>query len=404
MIDFQTVIMKQRFFLTILTALLLWAGCKKIDLDDPVDGTPVFTASFSVDGIPKNIAAGVDQYYMFTEYEKGPDDVYVFSGRLQPKDSCGVNCGDMLTIRFRDFQRVVQGSPDVEMALAPGDYFIKTLPVTDTQWLYDTTRFYTVHFDAASSISSGPVSYVWEFGGLGSGQGISSLFIFDDLSQPVPVTLSIASNNSNCSSSQTRMVSKTSGMEPSCSVKILAVQDSAINTLILLSTDVAGTPPFQYAWSTGDSTDQISVFTNPASNNASVTLTDANGCVAAASVSFVNFQGSVFSYCSADFNYAIEDSFLVDSTLVQVPGDSLQLSRVEVEYQPAGSGQLFRSDLAKQTAGAFFEILSAEDYDDNEKGERTKKLKIRFSCLLKNASGEVLNISNGEAVIGVAFP
>lgn len=398
--------MKRQIFICILPVLLLLAGCNKIDLDDPVDGTPVFRAAFTANGFPKLIEAGAEGYYMFTEYERGADGVYVFTGRLQQTDSCGNTCGDVLTIRIRDFQQVLQGLPIVEEALKPGDYLFQTQSVTDTQWVYDTTFLYAVQFDASGSVTPPGVSlYSWSFGGSPFGQGVNASFVFDDLSQPVPATLSIASNNLNCSSTQTRLVQKNAGGAVPCSVMVTAAQDSTFNSLINLTAAPQGTPPFTYAWTTGDSTDQISFFTNPASlNTAGVTLTDANGCTSQASLSFVNLQGTTFNYCSASFSYDVQELLQVDSTEVVDPGDSLQFSKVTIEYQPAGSSQRYRSDLAEQPGNAFFTILSVENYDDNEQGQRTKKLKIAFGCQLKNQAGEVIMLSNGEAVIGVAYP
>ena len=66
------------------------------------------------------------------------------------------------------------------------------------------------------------------------------------------------------------------------------------------------------------------------------------------------------------------------------------------------NGNKYSSDLLNQSSGTDFEIVSVEDYKDNELSEKTKKVKIRFNCRVTNGTSSI-DITNGEAVIAVAY-
>jgi hypothetical protein len=73
---------------------------------------------------------------------------------------------------------------------------------------------------------------------------------------------------------------------------------------------------------------------------------------------------------------------------------------VEVTWKDP-QGRSFSTNGAFPRATDFFEILETASYEANEKGEPTKKMKIRFSCTLSDGS-KVIHIDNAEAVIGVS--
>jgi len=125
---------RQIKYIAILAAAL-FGGCQKLDLDPQVDGTPVFSANITLNGVTKEWQAGVGGYYLFTSFEKGADEVYVFKGQLK-KDSCSTGaCGESLTVKIRDVQLTLNGLPDVVQALAPGNYPYQLPAAADTLWV-----------------------------------------------------------------------------------------------------------------------------------------------------------------------------------------------------------------------------------------------------------------------------
>ena len=67
------------------------------------------------------------------------------------------------------------------------------------------------------------------------------------------------------------------------------------------------------------------------------------------------------------------------------------------------NGAVYRSDLQQQPNSNSFVITSVEDYENNENGDKTKKLHVSSNCILYNLNGNTLNFPF-EGVIAVAYP
>jgi hypothetical protein len=387
--------MKRLFFHKLLIASLLFWGCNKLDIGEPTDGTPIFSATFNINNADRTWEAGVDSYYMYASFQKDSNDVFVFSGRLA-KEGCSVNCGEELIIHIRDFQQISgSGSPQIELSLKPGNYGFFAPLTLDTAIIitYDTTRI--LHLDASASVvPNTAVSYLWSIGVTDQLAGqIVDYQLNPATPSAFPVTLNLTSAG-GCTSSQQQTVRQDSSQF--CSVHM--AYDSLNSTLTAIP---GGFPPFQFNWSTGDSLDFIGVNTL-AGATYSVTITDANGCTSSASIGGDPAGGN--DLCVAAFDYFFSNEIGADTTLI-FNGDSLQFATVIIEYVNA-DGIRFRSDLADQdpASDAYFTIVAVEDFDDNEAGQKTKKLTIRFSCRLLGSNGSTLEIKEGKAVFAVAHP
>lgn len=390
----------KKFFYSILILIAGIAGCQKLDVE-PTTGTPVFSVAAEVAGMQKTWQAGVDDYYLFSGFEKDSNDVYVFTGNLR-QTNCPSGCGESFEVKIRDFQQVLQGTPAVMLALQPRDYFFKSPTADIPEWQFDTTVFYRTIFDASASVTTtGAANFNWNFGGLGTASGPSPVFDFDQLDQSIPVTLTLAGNSLACSSFQTRRVQKPTPNSLPCSVQIFAENDAS-GAGTILTAIVAGMTPFSYSWSSGAVAQSILLPPNQ-QPQATVTVTDGQGCTSVSHLSFLNNPGTTPQYCSASFAYEVEKIIEIDSTLQLVPGDSLHFSKISLEYTDA-AGKHYRSDLQDQPVFSFFKILSAEDYDANENGEKTKKLSFLFACRLWSEQGDYLDFQNGTAVMAVAYP
>lgn len=66
------------------------------------------------------------------------------------------------------------------------------------------------------------------------------------------------------------------------------------------------------------------------------------------------------------------------------------------------NGRVYSSEQLIQPQQSKFEIVSVSDYRSNTNGEQTKRVKIKFNCLVKNGT-ETIHLTNGEAVIAVAY-
>jgi hypothetical protein len=81
-----------------------------------------------------------------------------------------------------------------------------------------------------------------------------------------------------------------------------------------------------------------------------------------------------------------------------------EFSKVIIEYTTE-DGTFYSSEKGAQNgSNLYFEVLSVEDYEDSQIGQKTKKLAIRFACQLFNEEGAFFEFSNGEGIIGMAYP
>jgi PKD repeat protein len=396
--------MNRNIFYNIFIIIALAFGCNKVKLD-PVDGNPVFSAEAMFDGQPKSWQAGVDDYYMFSEFEKDDFDVYVFTGRFAKNDS---TFGESLAFYIRDFQQVPSGSPAILDALNPGRVY-GFYNLENTTMVIDTTFHtigWTVNFDASSTIliPNQGANYKWFFGD-GTEDSVSVNQIthtYDSTILNATVSLSVISNNSIASGTIQKTI-ELGQNSPSCDVDLMLNYDPLLlDSTVELIAQPIGIQPFNYSWNSG-SLDSFIVFNSPSGYvSGAVTVTDATGCIVSASMVTEINQGAIPPICVAKFNYDFspEITTVYDTTFIH--GDSLQFSKILIEY--ISDGINYRSDKFLQNPNAFFKIIEVSDYDNNEKGEKTKKMTIEYTCRLWNEFGEYIDVTDGKAVIAVAYP
>ncbi len=381
----------------ILFSTLLISSCKKLDVPDPTDGTPVFTAVLELDGSTKTLEAGVDDYYMFTEFELDTNEVYVYAGRLQ-KENCQDSCGEKLTIKIRD---AAQGNSNIEESLIAGNnYFYYSENNNDIiGWTYDTVFNYNVVFNAgASDFVPNPISpiFSWDMGTGVDIIGDSVAVVYPSLDNASPVTLTLKTNTNNgdsCVSKQTQNIRLNSSER--CSTAIVLDADS---TMALLIAEATGAVPFSYVWSNG-TTFQTNVFQG---NEHTVTVTDKNGCVSTAFIHGDSSPGAVPTICTARFDYSVTKGIAQIDSLPIFANDPLHLSRVTVEYTDGEN--ITYSSANGDNSNAFFKIISVEEYDKNENGQRVKKLVLAINCTLYNPIYGERKLVAEEVVFGVAYP
>lgn len=389
----------------ILIIIVLAGGCRKVDLE-PVDGTPLFMASAKLDGAPHQWQAGVDDFYMFSSFEKDALNVYEFSGSFAKKDSC---CGEIFTIRIRDFQQAGQGLPEIEAALAQDLLFASQTGI-DTLWetKQDTTGW-TTTFNASSSIlPNTPVNYVWSYGD-GKSDTLdqqTTTHFYDDLPTQ-PVTLTVRALNNTCSSSISKQLNLNTNSSPcGLNLNLQFLNPNNPNGGVQIIAQPIGNQPFTYSWSNGTAGSFITIPDTAGIIGASVTVTDATGCVVSSAVNTTLGLGStLLPVCIAKFSNTpvvpqTVDVQVIDSLII---GDSLQFSKVKIEYTDA-AGEFYSSFLGPQDNTAHIQILDVESYEVNEKGEETKKVSLEFNCRLWNELGHFIVVTTGKAVIAVSHP
>lgn len=371
--------MNRLLFLFLLISMI---GCKK---DYPIASseTPVFYFNGTVNGLAVNMAAGVNNYYMYSSYTQDSNYVYNFSGELK-QNNC-LNCNNKIKFQINDYvSSPPNGATQINTSLFPSYY---SMQESDSLTVGSPTE-YAVTFNAISD-SLNNYDYTWDFGDGTSETGtISPAHIYTHPGY-YNACLTINEVNSNCTSTICNQI-KIDVPDATCDVSIV---DSLLSgNTFSFSSNGSGTPS-TYFWDFGDgSTSNLNTishtFSNPGIYKVCLELTTNEGCT-----SYVckNFSTEGFSGCIANFSNNIQGT----------SANPLALSNVVITWTD-NSGNVYASNNSLQTSDSYFQILSVEDYLTNANNEPTKKLHIKFKCSLFNNNNSV-QIDKGDAVIAVSY-
>jgi hypothetical protein len=151
-----------------------------------------------------------------------------------------------------------------------------------------------------------------------------------------------------------------------------------------------GGPVVEYFWNTGDSSSMLVGDSAVWQSDYRVTVTDAGGNTASASLE--NFGAVASGGIIQSVNFSIGAESFFDEFL-----HGISVQWVDNE------GIVWRSDLADQPGWANFQITNREAYEPNELGEPTYKVSFSAHCLLFREGGGVKEFE-GTGVLAIAFP
>lgn len=362
------------FYYIFIPTVLFFFSCKKKDFPDTV--TPVnsdFYFNGTIADSTVSIKSGIDNYYMYSSYTFGSDMLYRFTADLR-QAGC-TNCKNSLQITINDF-RYTSGNEGskIDSALAPKSYPILGTP------------FYAVQF--RSVFNQQASSYEWNFGDNRSSRESNPLHIYNSIGN-YSVSLKI-----NSTSGCQQYISNIEKIRyPFINSKISAISNSA-NAMSFNALISGSSSSYNYYWSFGDG--DTSTLANPAHNyNIAGTYP--------VSLRVVNSQQDTVY---ARYNVATQTNpmpcltnYSIESVTQVV--NPKPLSVVVIKWTDA-NGDVYTSDHVLQPTESYFRILSVEEYDLNEKGERTKRIKVKFSCKVYHGSN-TKQIDNAEAVISVSY-
>ncbi|GAB4498733.1 MAG: hypothetical protein OHK0019_34570 [Saprospiraceae bacterium] len=363
------------FYMKNITALvviaLCWTACKKAEpLPPPVSEDPVFRVTYNQDSTAsQTVTSGQNSVYLFTDFEE--NDFVLCTGSFSKEDCPDGNCPGSLTFIFKslktdDFQ------PNTVFHL--GSFVFENILSGSA----DTT------FLATFSVlpNSGYNSFSWDIDSTFAGAGASIQQEFqDDSPRIVRFT---AQKTSGLTSTVFRKVSLTT---PGASFPSVAIKIEGDSLAYQLTAVIAGPPAASLLWSTGDTLEMFSP----------------------------NFLDSAYSVIVGDFFGNFTEARLQqlspNDLPVQTAGFTYSVQPIIVQGQPGeiiiqwvdAQGRIWRSDREQQPPGAVFELLESEDYEQNERGQDTRKMKVLFDCVLFDEQGNSLPFS-GTGVIAVAHP
>lgn len=366
--------MKQILTYSLIFTLLFLGACKKNKLPEVVDsGPPVFYVKCLVNGVPVNIEAGLNNYVMEPSFYKDNNQLYVYKSEFKQK--CDANiCGYQFTVLINDYKFAdsAGNSMNAEKALVPGSYSFGN---GSSDPLY-----YTATFTPLSPLNA---DYKWYFS---DGSNMSGATVSKTLASNRTYNVSMYNNNSSnsCTISTTHVYNVGNPLQ----THITAINMGGTKYAFSASTSNSG--PYTYLWHFDDGTTSTEAnpehtYPSQAYFTPTLTLTDGNS-----NVCIANYQISPRNNCEANF---VASFIPVKNTAA--------LSNITILVKDQ-AGAIYSSSSVQQLSDSKFEIVSIEDYASSEKGEKTKKIKINFSCKVKDGNNTI-SITNGEAILAAAY-
>ena len=359
-----------------------FSACSQVDIPADENDMPVFTLKGQLNGADWQRSAGEGGLYLYTGYEPDAAGVWWFTGNLAP-EGCP-ECPGRLSIAIQDSE-LRNGSPvPIETALPPGSYAYQSPP--DTQVL----ALNRVQFTANYTGLSPALSYSWDFGDSTFSSEAMPVHDYPDAT-PTTVRLQVTGRN-GCAANYAGEVFPGGGVPGNCRVFLVSSLDST-GQLILQANPVGGVPPYSYLWSNSQNLGELIGVSAP--GNYCITLTDQSGCAVTTCTTVA--AGPQNDICRAGFDYQTSkiDTFQV------VQGNGLR--QVSITYTDF-SGKIFRSDGIRQPVNSLFAIDRNEPYELNEKGDKTRRLSIRFTVRLSANDGSEMDLTGFSGTWGVGYP
>jgi hypothetical protein len=373
----------KRLLYIVPVLVLAFGGCKKHDLPQQEDsGEPVFYAKADVNGTSNaiNVQAGIGGYYMTAGHYQNTDNVYVYQGDLNQK-SCNGNCGYGISIEINDYKVSAVNEPmKPDSGLFVGPYQFNDGNLEPLGYWGTFVPQYTLSL-------SNYWKWTYSDGHVDSLLSPSSSTHYFRNHSKQTVTLKL-DNGTPIQLSNTFKI----GSPLQANIKI----DKTIPADFTFSVIPTATASNFY-WEYGDGSTSQSVQTSPFMNHSYVITTGPGTFVAT-----VHTTNGTDTCVSNVFIYGWPGEYNANftNTFTPVP-NSKKLSSITIKVTDP-NGKVFSSDASDQPSSSNFQIVSIESYKANSGGDNTRKVKIKFSCVVKNGT-ESLNINNGEAVIAVSY-
>jgi PKD repeat protein len=381
--------MKHFKLISFFSIIVLLVSCREKKLPEDIieDNTPVFTLSANIDGTPINIAAGSNNYYLYSNYDLGPNSnpnggPSQFVGALK-QNNCTL-CPNSLEIQFiNNYAFNNLGTNYIDTVLKQSNAYTY---VKDNA----NVSSYNVKFKATPRISLGGniTGYLWEFGDGTTSSDINPTHAYS-LAGAYNVSLSIYSDNFG-SSKVTNQV-KIGLPNNVCQSKIVKDFWLAPNKIKFYKKNT-GVAPFQYTWDFGDGSTSIDStplhqYTgSPSKYKVKLKVIDAN-----ADTAYSEYNTKM------DAAAVVLSNFVVESTIE----NPFKSSRAIVNWTDA-NGVVYTSKHSSQPNASNFEIVSTENYVVNENGQSTKKVHVKFNCKVYNGALS-LSMNNVDVIIAVAY-
>ncbi|HRG58799.1 MAG TPA: PKD domain-containing protein [Bacteroidia bacterium] len=387
--------MMKRFYTAIILFVLLGFlhACKKKELPETENYDPVFMLESTVNGNKVALAAGKDNYYMYTSYQLDNLGINVLKGTLRSKQ-CEA-CNHEFSIEYRDsYYRnnlIINNIADV---LKQGHYnFFNGVDTSGQSTANGTSINFTAYVPPGSNYT-----YNWNFG-----DGVTSTLVNPTHQYTEPADYNVCLTVSSAGY-PSKTVCNVISMDTMCRIQFN--QTSSQNLVNFYTIGGANS----YAWNFGDTTAiQLSGSTiSHTYNQAGIyrvvmkdTLSGLNcGNVFQKDILIGSFNGNELA---AGFNYTTTQI----TPLNPLPVDS-GFRKVTINYTSANGIKYstYNPYVAHNQINNTFVVTKAEPYQNNSAGQKTYKMEGNFKAWFYNVnnSNDSIYIETNKFIMGVAFP
>jgi chitodextrinase len=331
----------------------------------------VYFVRGEVNGRTVNLEAGINSYYMFTEYARDTASAMQFRGSLRQRD-CPNGCEETFEVSLRDYQK--NGA-----VFVPDSVLKKGM-----RPFFESDQFIWVQY--ISIFNKQVASVHWDFG---DGSTSANLNPIHKYLAPAYYNVCLTEGSSNgCSGSVCNRESIRPGKS---SVGIQAASTSP--RTVAFSQVANGTAPFEQLWDFGDGTFSngaapVHVYSVEGSYPVKLRIIDANKDTAYATYNAVTIGDK--SSCAS--NYTV---------LNTRPETNPGISEITLTWKESG-GRVYSTNGIQQPADSYFEILETEEAGVNEKGEPIARVHARIKAVVSDGVSQ--KTIRADVAFAVAHP
>ncbi|MGP8214334.1 MAG: PKD domain-containing protein [Bacteroidia bacterium] len=372
--------------------------CKKEHLttQTTINNAPVFSFTGLVDGVAMNFEAGVNNYYMYSSYTQDTNGVYNYTGNLK-EFNCTSGCPPGIEFIINDYRTLATGANETNIAKGLDTGYFNYLVPGGTPTAFSMT-FYPTQ-GATTSITS----YTWNFGDGTSSTIVNSTLsnITHPYSHPGNYTSSLSVNFSDSTTSSLNNPIQMGNSKVTLTCSIPPDTDSLFTCKVS-----GGSGYYAYHWDFGDT------ITTPGdtsdSSNPTYTYSNKNKIytvtLKVTDIHNPSLIANAKTYVAPPGGSGINQQHFISyyTSAPTLSPNSYGLSNITIIYTDA-TGDIYTSNNSLQPDTSNFHITSVSNYQNNESGQTTKQLHIKFNCTLFDSKANKLAIKNGDAIIAVAY-
>ncbi len=377
-----------------------FSACKRnfIELPEESAAQPIFETQFSINGETVNFVAGVDDYYMHTNYQADNENVLRYLGHFA-EEGCQADCPSSIQFELRSTQFADETTTTNDLMVKDYEYMDLTAEDADV---------YQVKLDANIE-EENLDSFFW--GNLGGNNELKIVnqasyihnYTVDSENRFDPILRVLSTNGHEYSLS--RNVPLNGGITCSADLSMSDNNDGTYTAEVITQNINDAT----YFWLDDNSngnmiagTDLFTTsFTAPIDSflQWSIGLLVFDGiapeCNVGITSTFSQDANGNLAYASANYDHEV---------LAKIEnGSRYGFSQFVIQYTDE-NGTTYRSDLGPQSALSYLKVTSIEDYISNENSQATKKLDIQYQCNVYTETGLSLRVVDGTGTIAVAYP